>query len=101
MKGPRIERKAAARRRDRLVGMGMGIGCMNSQGRAVWFGFWGHVEKCALTVAFDRVIYAARRCSWLRPRRPDNGDGFNPSDVTKRVRLGFGFGFGSGLGHGS
>ena len=50
-------------------------------------GFGGHVEKCALAVAFDVVAYATGRFSLLRPRRPASGDG---PDVTKRfwVRLG-------------
>ena len=67
----------------------------------VWV--WGQVEKSALAVGFDRVGCAVGCFSLLRPRRPASGDGFNPSDVTKRVSLGFGFGlgFGSGLGRGS
>ena len=63
-------------------------------------GLGGHVEKSALAVEFDRVAYADGDFSLLQPRRPANGDGFNPSDVTKHVGLGFGLGFGSGLGHG-
>jgi len=36
-------------------------------------GLGGHVEKCALAVAFDRVAYATGRFSLLRPRRPASG----------------------------
>jgi hypothetical protein len=39
--GPGNERKGAAGQRDRLVGIGMGIGCVNSQRRAVWAWVWG------------------------------------------------------------
>jgi hypothetical protein len=93
VKGPEIQRKGAAGQRERLVGMGVGSGWINSQRESlVWV--WGHVEKCALAVAFDRVAYAYGRFSLLRPRRPASGDGFNPSDVTKHFGLGFGFGSG-------
>ena len=46
-----IERKRSSGERDRLVGMGSGAAASIRRRRAVWFGFGGHVEKCALAVA--------------------------------------------------
>jgi len=57
---------------------GSGSGCINSQGGWPGLGLGGHVEKCALSVAFDRVAYAYGLFSLKRPRLPASGDGFNP-----------------------
>ena len=72
---------------------GGGGGCIKFAGGELFgFGFWGHIEKCALAVAFDRVTYTTGRFRCCGHAGPAVGTG----SIVGMSRNPLGFGFGSG-----